>query len=417
MIASIAPIAALLLSIGILLAGNGLQMTLLPIRAMAENFTPGNIGILGAAYFGGFVAGCFAGPALIRRVGHIRTFTAMVCLATAVVLGHGLFIEVPLWWALRFITGLAFAVLQMVIESWLNDVSSNTNRGRVISIYTIVNLLALTVGQQAIGLYDPKLMNLFSLAAILMALAALPVALTRAAGPAPAPRVRVAWRGLIGRSPMAFAGCAAVGLANGSFWGLGPVYATNQGAPLQEVAFFMSAAVLGGVLLQWPLGWLSDRIDRRIVLLSASIGASLAAGLAAFFSGSWGWTDLAFAAAFGAFAMPIYSICVAHMNDFLKPEEFVGAAAGLLITYGLAAVAGPLIAGLLIAALGNSALFAYIASVYALAALFALWRLRMGRTPPPDRVEEFVGVAAGTSLDLGLDPRAPEHAEDDRPLA
>ncbi len=254
MIATLAPVSALLLSVVFLLMGNGLQGTLLPVRAQLELFSTGDIGILGSFYFLGFASGCYFGPHLVRRVGHIRAFAAMVSLASTATLVHVLVLEPLFWWPVRAITGFCFAVLYMVIESWLNEKSTNEIRGLVFSIYTIINLVVLTIGQMMLTLADPKAFPLFAVASILVSLAALPVALTKAPAPAPAPiaSVKIRVRYLYNASPVGFIGALVVGLANGSFWSLAPVFAQTNSAVVgaSGIAMFMSISVIAGAMGQ-----------------------------------------------------------------------------------------------------------------------------------------------------------------------
>ena len=415
MTASLAPIAALLTSVAFLLMGNGLQGTLLPLRADSTGFSSADIGILGGAYFAGFILGCLMGARLVRRVGHIRTYIAMSTMATAVVLLHSLFVEAVAWWPLRAVTGFAFAVLAMTIESWLNERATNRNRGTIMSIYTVLNLAAITVGQQLVNLYAPAGFQLFILAAILISLAALPVALTVAPAPKPLATVNLRLGHLYRLSPVAFLGALAVGLGNGSFWSLGPVFAIKTGASVQEATLFMSAAVLGGAALQWPLGWLSDRIDRRKVIVAAAAGAALSAAAIAALSSSFNPTNLVFVALFGGFAFPVYALSVAHMNDFVAADAFVEASSGLLLVYGVGAVVGPILASLIMQGAGGFALFIFIGVVFALNAAAALWRLRVRRQPAAETVGPFVATPGTSPAVFELDPRAPDMPQGDVP--
>ncbi len=276
MTSAFAPITALLLSVALLLMGNGLQGTLLPVRANLEAFSALDIGVLGSSYFIGFAAGCLYGPRLIRRAGHIRAFAALVAIASCVVLVHALFLNPVLWWGLRATTGFCFAVLYMVIESWLNEKSTNETRGFIFSLYTMINLTVITIGQLMLGLDRPEDFPLFLLASILVSLTAVPVALTRAEAPAPVQSVKIRLKYLYNLSPVGVMGCLAVGLANGSFWALAPVFAQMKGADTWGVAIFMSVAVIAGAIGQWPLGRLSDKTDRRRIIIVATCGSATA---------------------------------------------------------------------------------------------------------------------------------------------
>ena len=219
------PVAPLLIGVAILLTGQGLQGTLLPVRANLEGFSTLSIGLMGGAYFFGFTLGCLRGSTLVRKVGHIRVFAAMTAAASAAPLLHGLWQEVWLWWLLRFITGYRFAVLYVVIESWLNEQSTNETRGAVFSAYTLITLTVLAAGQQMLLLYDPQKMALFAIASAIVSIAAIPVVLSVAPSPVHSETVvRLDLRRLMVISPTGAIGCLAAGLANGSFWALAPVF-------------------------------------------------------------------------------------------------------------------------------------------------------------------------------------------------
>jgi MFS family permease len=390
-----APITALLLSVALLLMGNGLQGTLLPVRANLEAFTDTDIGILGSAYFGGFAAGCIFGPHLVRRAGHIRCFAALVAIASCVVLLHSLFLAPALWWGMRALTGFCFAVLYMVIESWLNEKSTNETRGLVFSLYTIINLTVITIGQLMLGLDQPENFQLFILASILVSLAAVPVAMTRAEAPVPPKSVRIRLRHLYRLSPVGAVGCLVVGLANGSFWALAPVFAQDKGASTWGVAIFMSVAVIAGALGQYPLGRLSDKMDRRKVIIAAACGAAIAGLLFVLLAPPWGLPLMALIFVFGLFAFPLYGLSVAHMNDYVAPDGYVEAASGLLLIFALGAVVGPVVASTLTRFFGPDALFAVTAVTQLSLAGFALYRMR--KRPPAPQEEH---VAFRESLNL-----------------
>lgn len=389
MSAAFAPISALLLSVALLLMGNGLQGTLLPVRANLEAFSATDIGILGSAYFFGFAAGCLYGPRLIRRAGHIRAFTALVAIASCVVLVHSLFVDPLLWWVLRAMTGFCFAALYMIIESWLNEKSTNETRGFVFSLYTIINLTVMTIGQLMLTLDRPEDFPLFMLASILVSLATVPVALTKAQAPAPIRSVKIRLFHLYRLSPVGVIGCLVVGVANGSFWSLAPVFAQEKGADTWGVAVFMSVAVLAGALGQWPLGRLSDRMDRRKVIIAAASGAALAGLLFVLWSPPSVTELLAVIFLFGLFTLPIYGIVVAHMNDYVEPGGYVEAASGLLLVYAMGAVVGPLVSSLFMQHLGPEGLFGVTASMHFTLAAFAFYRMRRRARAPEEERADF----------------------------
>ena len=400
LVATLTPVAALLASVSMLLMGNGLQGTLLPVRANMEQFGALEIGILGAAYFAGFVLGCLQGPALVARSGHIRAFLAMVSVASAVALLHAIVVVPALWWVLRAVTGFCFAILYIVIESWLNESATNETRGTIFSVYTVINLTVVTIGPMMLTFEDPGAFPLFALASILVSLAAVPVAFTRAASPPPIAVVRPRLRRLYAISPVGVMGCFAVGLANGSFWSLGAVFAQNRGLDTAGIGLFMSAVVIGGALSQWPLGRMSDRLDRRTVIVFASVIAVMAAVAVMLVPADNPTLTMAFGMAFGAGAFPIYALAVAHANDFAEPGDYVEVSSGLLLTYGVGAAIGPLMASALRESTLEPSLFFFTAVVHVGLIAFVAWRMTR-RAPAPDssRVDfDEAAIAAQTVL-------------------
>lgn len=416
MTAAVAPITALLLGAALLLMGNGLQGTLLPVRASLESFGAFNIGVLGSAYFLGFAIGCFYGPHVVRRAGHIRTFAAMVAIASSVVLLHSLVLQPMVWWIMRAGTGFCFAVLYMVIESWLNEKSTNESRGLVFSIYTIINLTVITAGQMMLVLGEPTDFPLFALASILVSLAAVPVAMTNAPAPKPIATVKIRLPYLFALSPVGVVGCLAVGMANGAFWALAPVFAQQNDGSTTDVALFMSIAVIAGAVGQWPLGRISDRIDRRKVIVFACLGAA-AAGIGATIGPSfWSGSTLLFAFMFGFFAMPLYAISVAHMNDFVEQEGFVEAAGGLLLVFALGAVIGPILASVVTKTAGIEYLFGYTAAIHILTAAFAVFRMQQRRYSSEAEQVPFADSLRVAQTVSVVDPLTPaEEEQSDKP--
>ncbi|MDX1528482.1 MAG: MFS transporter [Gammaproteobacteria bacterium] len=410
---TIAPVAALLLSVAILLTGNGLQGTLLPVRAQLEAFTTLDIGILGSAYYLGFAAGCFYSPLLVRRVGHIRAFTAMSAVASAAVLIHAVYTYSWVWWVVRAITGFCFAALYAVIESWLNERATNETRGAIMSAYLIIQLTVITIGQMMITLSDPAQFPLFAMASILVSVAAVPVAMTAAAAPAPIEQVKVRIGHLIRVSPVGFAGSFAHGMAGGAFWSLAPVFAVANGMDVTGIAVFMSITVIGGAIGQYPMGRLSDRTDRRSVLIFVCAGAALAAFGMMFFRFAGLQSLYAYAVLWGFFAFPLYAIAVAHANDFADPKEFVEVSSGLLLVYGAGAVIGPVIASEAIERFGADGLFGTTATVHLVLIGFVIWRMR-ARAAPEEHgkfIESLCATnTASATFDIETHPRSESEA-------
>jgi MFS family permease len=386
MLRAVAAILPLLIAAAILLAGNGLQGTLLAVRANIEGFPTSLIGVLMSAYFAGFVLGCRFNPTFIKSVGHIRTFLALASIASASALLHPLVVDVWVWAILRAVTGFCFAGLIMVIESWINERATNANRGQILSVYRVIDLTATMAGNALLATASPANFHLFAMVSILMSLALVPVALTRSDAPKPIETARLNIPRLFKVSPVAAVGAPLVGLGNAAFWGVGAVYAQQLGYNNALIAAFISAVIIGAALLQWPLGWLSDRIDRRRVMLgSAALGIGSAVALS-MFGGASPAALLGFGALFGAFIIPMFGLTAAHANDHAEPGTAVETNGGLLLLHGCGSVAGATLGAAVMAAFGPPALFLYIAAVYVAFSAFCLYRI-VKRAPVPDALK------------------------------
>ncbi len=402
----LASISALLLGAFFMLVGNGLTNTLIPLAANNAGFSPISIGIVGAGQNIGFVLGCLLCPLLVRRAGHIRAFTAFAGIAACTILILPIVLSPLAWPVLRGMFGFCFAGLFMVIESWLNERATNEYRGRIFSIYQIVALLGVLMGQQLLGLGDAESFELFSMATIVLTLALVPVAMTASRAPAPLQTVRPRLIWLIQQSPMAVIGVGLVGMANGALWSMGPVFAHEQGLSLIEVGWFMSAIIAGGAISQWPIGRISDRFDRRWVIIGVATGSALA-GLSIFLIQDLGRDVLyAQAAVYGVFALVLYSLCVAHVNDLVEPEDFIHVSSGTLLMFGAFAIVGSLSASTLMQIIGFDTLFLFTAGCHSMIVLFSVYRLVIRpRTLPEDREPFVVSMPRPSPVVSSLDPR------------
>jgi MFS family permease len=377
---TLAPVASLLTGVLVLIIGHGLQLTVVPLRAEAEGWTSYQIGAIGSAYYVGFVAGCFWAPFVIRRSGHIRAFTAFVSITTAILLAHTLWVAFIPWVAFRLIIGASLAGLYMIIESWLNDRATNQTRGLIMSAYIFLNFVAITIGQMTVTLYPPTEFTLFALSAMAMVIAAIPVAMTRSSEPAPVKTVRFRPRALYRASPVGIVGVTLIGVANGSFWALAAVAGVGAGLTAAEAAIFMSIATAGGALMQWPVGRLSDRIDRRIVLITLLCLAATSGLILAFVPLSRSGLFV-MALLYGMSAMPTYSIAAAHAYDHAAPGTFVEVAAGVLLANASGAIIGPILASSLMEETNSVKLFLFTALVQGSLAAFAFLRLKTRPSP------------------------------------
>ncbi len=412
MFSTLAPVAALLLSVAFLLMGSGLQNTLVPVRAEIEGFQALALGGLGAAYYFGFMIGCIAAPLIVQRAGHIRSFVAMVSIGSSVALVHPIFVEPWTWIGLRIITGFCLAGLFMIIESWLNEQATNESRGVIFSTYLGINLSVITIGQLLITIDDPEAFSLFALASILVSLAAVPLSLTRSQEPVAPNRVKLRILRLYRMSPVGLVGSFSVGLSNGAFWTLGPVFASVSGDGAESAAVFMAVGALAGAAGQWPIGRLSDRMDRRIIIMIACLLAAIADLLMAIFGSDNPTFRLICVAGFGVFALPIYALAAAHMNDMVTDSGFVEAAGGLLLTFSIGAVLGPLAASAAISLMGPAGLFSVIAAVHLSMTVFVASRMRIRRAKPNDERGDFTEAALAAQTVAAVEELEPSTIAD-----
>lgn len=367
-------VASLLLSVAFLIMGNGLQLMLLPIRGGLEGFSTVQVGLMGSGYYFGFVLGCLFTPMLIKRAGHIRTFAALAAIASAVAIGYPMLVNALVWAALRLLTGFCLAGLYLIVESWLNGKATKGTRGALISTYVAINYTVITIGQMIVTLFDPSSFVLFSIASILVSVAAVPLALSRSAEPEAPKLVRFRPIRLLRLSPAGTVSVFLNGLATGTFWSLGPIFADGKSGSVTSAALFMSVAVLGGAVAQWPVGRLSDAMDRRHVLIGISALAAVVCAIMVVLpdlGGPW----LIFALLFGASFLPTYAVASAHVFDFAERADFVEVSAGLLLLYGLGSSIGPILASSAMQAFGAAAFPVFIALMQLLLIGFVVQRL------------------------------------------
>ena len=397
-------LTSLLLSTTLLLVGHGMHLTLLPLRASAVGQSETLVALGGSAYFAGFVIGCLAAPRIIARAGHIRSFAVLASVMTAGLLVLGLVDHWIAWLLLRAAIGIAICSLYTVIESWLNDQSDASNRGKVLSVYTFLVLTGMAVGQLLVNASPLESATPFMLVAMIIALSVIPVGMTRRLAPAPLAPTRVSFRRLYQRSHTAFVGALLAGIVSGSFWSLGALFAQRSLGSVAETTLFMTLAIVGGALCQYPFGWISDRIGRpRIIVGLCALGALSCAAVAL----ANNPTLLLIAIfAFGATTMPLYSMSLANAADHSQRHEFVEIGSTVLLLNGLGAVVAPLLFGRLMTMAGPPALFWGCAVACLATGIYALARLRR-REPASDPSPFAPAASAAAPASFELDPRAP----------
>lgn len=361
----------------------GVQGSLLGYRAELEGFPDQLIGLLMSCYFAGFLAGSLLAPGLIQRVGHIRIFAALSAVASVTILIHALYVDPWSWAVMRLLTGFAFSCIYVVSESWLNQAASNETRGQILAIYMTIMLMGICAGQFMLNLADPAGFQLFILISVMVSVAAVPILLTALPTPPIEEQQRVTIAHLWRRAPMGVMGIILSQWCASVVFGMGAVYAAKMGMSVGEVAYFMGAIMGGGMILQWPLGKLSDMVDRRWVMGGASIVAAIAAIIASQeVSASIQLYALAFV--FGGFSLSLYPLVVALTHDHLRPSEIVPASGTIILIGGLTSVTGPISVALWLQIFGLQSFFLSLAGGLLLMASISIWRVITIPALPPE---------------------------------
>jgi MFS family permease len=387
----------------------GLLGTLLSLRMAMEGYPSYAIGLTLSAYYGGLVVGTFFCQGLIRRVGHIRAFAAFAAVTTVTVMLHGLYMSALFWGGLRFFTGVAAIGLFMVVESWLNTSAGPENRGRVFSVYMVLSYLGLGLGQLLVAGVDVMSPQPMMIAGIILAVSLVPVAVTGAAQPTLPGKEHYSIPVLFKKSPLAILGCFSAGLITSSIYAMGPVFAGQMGLSTPEAAGFMASAVLGGLALQWPIGMLSDRFDRSVVIIF--LGAAVAtASIAMIRFGHYRYGMLFPAATvFGGIVFVVYPVAFARAYDLFGSEDIVAVSSALLLSYGIGAATGPFASSLFMTYLDTPhGLFVFCAAVggaYGAMAYYSLSKKRIERIPVPEQTG-FIPMRRTSHVAVHIDPRS-----------
>ena len=386
----------LLLGMGVLMLGAGLQSTLLALRGTLEGFPPPVTGIIMSCYYLGYLAGTRIAPPLLLKVGHIRVFAALAAVASAALLLQGSFINPWTWGVMRLLSGLCFAGIYVVAESWLNDRASSANRGQLFAVYMVVLYVGLGSAQFLLLLSSPQSAQPFMLVSVLISLALVPIVLSAHQVPEGAATGKVRLIDLYRNTPLGVVGVSVSGLTSATIYSMGPVYARLSGLQTRGVAAFMGVSILAGVLTQYPVGRLSDRMDRRTVLAAVCALATVVAAVLFTFKELPHPVIVGLSALLSGVILTLYSLSVSHANDKLEPGQAVAASSKLLLLNGSAAALGPILAGSLMAYFGAQAYFGTLGSLTAALLLFDLWRKWRARPVPPSQKVPFVGAEPRT---------------------
>ncbi len=393
---------ALLLGMCLLMVGNGMQGTLLGIRGEIEGFSTLEMSIVMSAYFAGFLFGSRMAPNMIRRVGHVRVFAALASLISAVILLYPTFAN-PWVWALgRVVIGFGFSAVYVTAESWLNDAADNSNRGKALSLYMIVQTSGIVISQALLLTADPSGFVLFVIPSVLVSLAITPILLSITPTPAFDSTKPMTLRDLFGKSPL---GCFGMLLLGGVFsaqFGMSSVYGAQVGLSVAEISTFVATFFVGAMVLQYPIGWISDRMDRRqLIIVVSAIG--LAGAVAGILLGPNLIWLLISAFVVGGMSNPAYSLLLAHTNDYLEHEDMAAASGGLVFISGLGAVFGPLVVGALMENIGPSGFYLFIAVLFAVLAGYAMYRTTQREAISVTETGAYVAMAQSAVTPVSME--------------
>ena len=386
----------LLLGMLLLMLGNGMQGTLLGIRGALEDFTTFEMSLVMSAYFVGFFGGSKLAPGMIRRVGHIRVFAALGSFISAILILFPSITDPWVWMLLRVGIGFCFSGVYVTAESWLNNASTNENRGKSLSLYLIMQMLGIISAQGLLVLGDPSGYVLFVISSVLVSISFAPILLSVKPTPAFETAKPMSLIDLYRVSPL---GCVGMFLLGGIFsaqFGMGAVYATRIGLTLNEISLFIATIYIGAVVLQYPIGYLSDRMERRMLILAVAIAGGITAGLGVMFGDTF---EILLAVAFivGGLTNPLYSLLLAYTNDFLELDDMAAASGGMVFINGLGAISGPLITGWLMDLVGPSGFWVFITGLMACLALYALYRMTQRAAVAVEDTGAYVGISPSAS--------------------
>ena len=372
---------ALFFGVGMMMLANGLQGSLIGVRASLEGYAAFSAGFIMTGYYAGFLSGALIIPQRIKNVGHVRTFAALASIASISILLHSLHVSFLGWFLMRFITGMCFVGMYTVAESWINDLSENNNRGQALSVYMMVSMAGNAFGQLFLNVANPETATLFMLVSILISVSLVPILVVVSKQPDFSITEFLTIKELYNASPLGVTAAVLTGLAHGTLWGIGSIYALKNGLNIEQVSIFMFTFIIGGAVNQYLIGYLSDRYDRRSVLVTVAFLASFFSVLAVIFGTSF-TSLLVITFIFGGLTVPLYALAIAHTNDFLTKNEMVAASAGLQLAGGAGLTLGPLIGGLAIDLIGASGFWIYLFLIHGSLGIFGLYRMSIRDAVP-----------------------------------
>lgn len=418
MVRPIVSLAAVIAGVTLLQGAQGLLIALLPLRMVEAGLSTLTIGLVAVGYAAGFLLGCLFSGKIIRAIGHIRAFSVFAAILSVASLAFASEVHAVGWTALRFVTGICLAGLFTAADSWISDAAPPGRRGRVLSLYTVFSKLALVGGPLTLALMPYDTPWPVMLIAALISLSLVPVAATPGPSPTLPDPKPMGLREVFELAPAAVTGAFAAGLANSAVISLVPAWGAGLGMGTAVAAGLVATVQLGSLLGQWPLGWASDRFDRRRIIVAVAAFAAgaglLTAGLPVMLPGLPTWVPGGLVGLWAAASFSIYSICIAHAADRAAPQQVVAATSALLFTWAAGSIIGPAVAALSMEAVGPAGLFLYGGAVWALITVFTIWRLRR-RPAAPAPSEGFVAMPQGSPVVAELHPAAPTEPQVDLP--
>ncbi|WP_112323770.1 MFS transporter [Oceanibium sediminis] len=382
---------ALFLGLLLLMIGNGLQGTLLGLRGAIEGFDASIMSLIMSAYFAGFLFGSRLTPIMIRRVGHVRVFAALASLISAAFILYAALPNPLIWGAMRLLVGMCFAGVYVVAESWLNESATNENRGQALSLYLIVQMVGVISAQGLLNLADAGGYTLFVIMSVLVSVSFAPILLSVSPAPVFSATKRMTLREVYNVSPLGMVGMFLLGSIVAAMFGMSAVYATEAGLTIAQTSLFVAMIYFGGMVLQFPIGWMSDRMDRRWLILGCTAAGALSVVVLLPFVDSFTVVCI-LGFVIGGVSNPLYALLIAYTNDFLEHEDMTAASGGLIFATGVGAIFGPLIIGVLMNAFGSSMFFIFIGGVLALIAAYAAYRMTQRAAPSADDTSSYAPV-------------------------
>ncbi len=393
---------ALLFGMFLLMVGNGMQGTLLGVRGEIEGFSTLEMSIVMSAYFAGFLGGSRMAPGMIRRVGHVRVFAALASLISAVMILYPTFADPWVWTVGRVLIGFCFSAVYVTAESWLNDAADNSNRGKALSLYMIVQTLGIVASQALLLTADPSGFVLFVIPSVLVSIAITPILLSISPTPAFDTTKPMTLRKLAQVSPLGVFGMFILGGVFSAQFGMASVYGAQIGLSVAQISTFVATFFVGAVVLQYPIGWLSDRLDRRLLIVAVSALGVTGSIMGMVLGGNFA---LLLGSAFlvGGMSNPLYSLLIAHTNDFLDHDDMAAASGGLVFLNGLGAVAGPLIVGALMENVGPGGFYLFTAILFAILVAYATYRMTQRSTVPLDETGSYVAMSPASTTPVAME--------------